>query len=305
MKYNYFYGQYFKIKYMIFILLFFNYACDSENCLMKRHNFYLIALPKEEPSEKLSGLYKYDYNLILETDPLNQDDNYHMMFSVSFPINVNIELSPEIIYKFESKRRFCIRDLIREKNGRQNNINGKLSEYNSEIQILQNIWIKIEKVLLFKEMELYERKNKFFLLTNLNEKDINQKKYIFMKKMSKSVENQFFQIIRVNLNNKLEGEDCKNEENQSVLKIGTEFTVQEINSGDDSMLREGITYETFASDEAEVKSYRFENIENLVCLNYIDQKYEYKCFSNSNNKLNIINLINKSNIKSDIGIEIK
>ena len=305
MKYNYFYGQHFKIKYMIFILLFFNYSCDSENCLMKRHNFYLIALPKEEHSEKLSGLYKYDYNLILETDPLSENDNYHMMFSVSFPINVNIELSPEIIYKFESKRRFCIRDLIREKNGRQNNINGKLSEYNSEIQILQNIWIKIEKVLLFKEMELYERKNKFFLLTNLNEKDINQKKYIFMKKMSKSVENQFFQIIRVNLNNKLEGEDCKNEENQSVLKIGTEFTVQEINSGDDSMLREGITYETFASDEAEVKSYRFENIENLVCLNYIDQKYEYKCFSNSNNKLNIINLINKSNIKSDIGIEIK
>lgn len=144
------------------------------------------------------------------------------------------------------------------------------------------------------------------MLTNLNEKDINKKKYIFMKKMSKSVENQFFQIIRVNINNKLEGEDCKNGENQIVLKIGTEFTVQEINSGDDSMLREGKTYETFASsDETEVKSYRFENIENLVCLNYIDKKYEYKCFSNSNNKLKIINLINKSNIKSDIGIGIK
>jgi len=262
---------------------------------MKKHNFYLIALSKEGRSENLSGLNKYDYNLILETDPLSENDNYHMMFSVSFPINVNIELSPEIIYKFESKRRFCIRDLIRAKDGRQNNINGKLSEYNSEIQILQNIWVKIEKVLLFKDMELYERKNKFFLLTEFNEKEINQKKYFFMKKMSKSVENQFFQIIRVNINNKLEGDDCKNAENQSVLKIGTEFTVQEINSGDDSMLREGRTYETFASsDETEVKSYRFENIENFVCLNYIDKKYEYKCFSNSNNNLNNIN---KNNIK--------
>ena len=302
MKYTYFYGQNSRLKIITFILLFFCYTC--ENCLMKKHNFYLIALPKEEHSVNLTGLNKYDYNLILETDPLSENDNYHMMFSVSFPINVNIELSPEIIYKFESKRRFCIRDLIREKDGRQNNINGKLSEYNSEIQILQNIWIKIEKVLLFKEMELYERRNKFFLLTELNEKELNKKKYIFMKKMCKSVENQFFQIIRVNINNKLEGDDCKNEENQSVLKIGTEFTVQEINSGDDSMLREGRTYETFAtSDEAEVKSYRFENIENLVCLNYIDNKYEYKCFSNTNNNLNIINLINKSNIKSEIEIK--
>ena len=294
MKYIYFYNQNFKLKYITFILLFFCYTCQK--CLMKRHNFYLIALTKGENSEKLSGLNKYDYNLILETDPLSQNDNYHMMLSVSFPINVNIELSSEIIYKFESKRRFCIKDLIKEKDGRQNNIDGKLSEYNSEIQILQHIWIKIEKVLLFKEMELFERKNKFFLLTDLNDKEINKKKYFFMKKMSKSVENQFFQIIRVNLNNKLEGEDCKNEENQSVLKIGTEFTVNEINSGDDSMLREGKTYETFASDETEVKSYRFENIENLVCLNYIEQKYEYKCFSNSNNKLDIINLIQKSNI---------
>ena len=302
MKYIYFYGKNFKLRYIIFIILLFCYTC--ENCLMKKHNFYLIALSKEGQSENLSGLNKYDYNLILETDPLSENDNYHMMFSVSFPININIELSQEIIYKFESKRRFCIRDLIREKNGRLNNINGKLSEYNSEIQILQNIWIKIEKVLLFKEMELYERKNKFFLLTNLNENEISKKKYIFMKKMSKTVENQFFQIIRVNINNKLEGQDCKNEENQIVLKIGTEFTVQEINSGDDSMLREGKTYETFASsDETEVKSYRFENIENLVCLNYIDKKYEYKCFSNSNNKLKIMNLINKSNIKSEIEIK--
>lgn len=288
MKHIYFYVQNFKLRYTIFFALFFCYSC--ENCLMKKHNFYLIALSKEGHSENLSGLNKYDYNLILETDPLSENDNYHMMFSVSFPINVNIELSPEIIYKFESKRRFCIRDLIREKNGRQNNINGKLSEYNSEIQILQNIWIKIEKVLLFKEMELYERKNKFYLLTEFNENEISQKKYFFMKKMSKSVENQFFQIIKVNINNKLEGGDCKNAENQSVLKIGTEFTVQEINNGDDSMLREGRTYETFASsDETEVKSYRFENIENFVCLNYIDKKYEYKCFSNSNNNLNIIN----------------
>ena len=273
------------LKYILFLLLFFCYSC--QNCLMKRYNFYLIPLLKEKNSEKLYGLHKYDYNLIFETDPLNENDNYHMIFLISFPININIELSTEIIYKFETKRRFCIKDLIKESDGKLNNLEGKLSEYNSEIQILQNIWIKIEKILLFKDVDSNEKRNKYFLLTEYIEKEKNNKKYLLIKKMKKTIEKQFFQIIRVNINRELEKVDCKNDED--ILKIGTEFTIQEIFNGDDSMLREGRTYKTFAaSDETEVKSYNFENIENLICLIYEDKKYFNKFFfssSNSNNKI--------------------
>lgn len=267
------------IKYIIFLLLFFSYSC--QNCLMKYHNFYLIPLLKEENSENVYGLHKYEYNLILETDPLNGSDNYFMMFLISFPINVNIELSTEIIYKFESKRKFCLKDLIKESSGRQSNIQGKLSEYNSEIQILETVWIKIEKTLLNKDVGSYEKKNKYFLMTEFNEKEKNKKKYILMKKMNRYAERQFFQIIRVNLDIKLENSDCLNDENQ--LNIGTEFTIQEINKGDDSMLREGINYEAYAIDNTDIKSFNFNNIENLVCLIYEERKYGNKCFSSNSN----------------------
>ena len=134
--------------------------------IIKAHNFYLIPLVKEgENTDNSYGLHKYNYNLILETDPLSQSDNFIMMFLIMFPINVNIELSPEIIYKFESTSKFCLNNLVKESKGRQSNIQGKLSEYNSEIQILEKIWIKIEKVLLLKTISPYEAKNNYFLLT--------------------------------------------------------------------------------------------------------------------------------------------
>ena len=118
-------------------------------------------------------------------------------------------------------------------------------------------------------------------MTEFNEKEKNKKKYILMKKMNRYAERQFFQIIRVNLDIKLENSDCLNDENQ--LNIGTEFTIQEINKGDDSMLREGINYEAYAIDNTDIKSFNFNNIENLVCLIYEERKYGNKCFSSNSN----------------------
>ena len=288
------------IKYLIYFLLFLSYSC--QNCLIKLHNFYLIPIVKEEEnSDNSYGLHKYNYNLILETNPLNPSDNFIMMFLISFPINVNIELSPEIIYKFESTRKFCLKDLTKESIGRQTNIQGKLSEYNSEIQILERIWIKIEKVLLYKTIDSYEKKNKYYLLTEFYEKDKN-KKFLLMKKMSKNIEKQFFQIVRINIDIKLQNKDCSNEE--SHLNIGTEFTIQEINQGDDSMLREGINYEAYSIESSGVQSYNFKNIENLICLIYENQNYGNKCFTsstNSNNKKKKIwNNIDNNNVDKDI-----
>lgn len=268
----------FLLKYIIFYIFIFSISC--QNCLMKEHNFYLIPLIKENKIDNLTGLHKYDYYLILKTDPLNENnnDNYHMVFLISFPININIELSTEIIYKFESTRKFCIKDLIKSSAGKQSNIQGKISEYNSGFQILEAIWIKVEKILLYKEVLSYERQTKFFLLTEFYEKDKNKKKYLLMKKMSNSVSKQIFQIIRVNIDSELESNQCLNEE--EYIKIGTEFTIQHINSGEDSMLREGLTYETFTSDKVYKIIY---NIENLICLIYENKLYNDKCFSSNTN----------------------
>ena len=277
----------FLFKYIIFLFLIFSISC--QNCLMKEHNFYLIPLIKENNSNNLYGLHKYDYILILETDPLSENDNYHMVFEVTFPINVNIELSTEIIYKFESTRKFCIKDLTKKSVGRQSNIQGKLSEYNSEIQILEKIWIKIEEVKLYRDVPSNEKKdNIFFLLSEFYEKEKNKKKYILMKKMNNSGEKQFYQIVRVNIDNENGNVDCLNDENQ--FKIGTEINIRQIDSDEDSILREGLEYDAFI----EKKPITINNIGNLICLIYENKEYVNKCFSsNSNTKNN--NKINKNN----------
>ena len=64
------------------------------------------------------------------------------------------------------------------------------------------------------------------------------------------------------------------------MNIGTEFTVQDP-TNNDFILREGITYETFAFDGTDRQTYTFEKIENLICLNYQGKKYLGKCFENS------------------------
>lgn len=99
-----------------------------------------------------------------------------------------------------------------------------------------------------------------------------------MKKINNNEDKQFFQIIRVNINNKENSVDCLN--NNVILEIGTEFTIQEINVGDDFVLREGFVYETFASDGSIIKSYIFKQTQNLVCLLYENKNYGNKCFSN-------------------------
>ena len=269
----------FGMRILIYLLLFL--SCSCENCLITNHNFYLIPLIKKNIVENLKGLHKNDYYLILKTEPLSKSDNYFIMFEITFPINVNIELSTEIIYKFESIKKFCLLDLNKTSVGRQSNIQGRLSEYNTEIQILESIWIKIEKVLLIEKVG-FELFNKYILLTEFKESDEN-KKYILMKKMSNSINKQFFQIIRVIINKKSANIDCLNDENN--LPIGTEFTIKEVNKGDDSMLREGFNYLAYIGDD-DTDNYIFNNVENLICLFYEMLTFGNKCFSSDNNMNN-------------------
>ena len=214
---------------------------------------------------------KYNYSLILESNPYSENDNYNLVFSVSFPVNINIELSPEIVYKFFSSKKFCIKDLV---NKNQENIVGKIIEYNSGIQILKNVWMKIIDVNLFQEAK-YNDKRKIYFFLGENSVRTN-KKYLFLKRMNK-INFQFsFQIVRVSITN----------ENEQLKKMekGTEFAVQDP-STDDFILREGFTYEAFASDGSTMQPYKFEYIENLICLNYQGKNYLRKCFDeNDENK---------------------
>ena len=240
---------------------------------LQKITFYLIALRKNGYPSNSVGLNKYDYYLILQTNPYNNNDIYHLEFQITFPININIELSPEILYKFFATKKFCINDII---SGRQTNLVGKIIEVNSGMDILTKVWMKIEKNILFKEINFNERKKIFYYLGESNQK------YLFLKKMSKDIINQSFQIVRLSLRG-------GNDDDLKKLKIGTEFTIQD--SGlDDFNLREGLVYEVFAFDGDERQNFQFDNIENLICFYYKGKYYDKKCFDNSstNKKLEYI-----------------
>ena len=258
--------SYFQI-FLIYILL---QICSCQSCKFVEHNFYLIALKKNQTNSV--GLNKYDYNLILETNPNNGNDIYHLEFSITFPININIELSPEILYKFISSKKFCIKDII---DGKQSNLVGKLIEANSEMQILGKVWMKIDKLILYKEINMNEKKRIFYYLGESNQK------YLFIKKMNKNIVTQSFQITRLSIKGG-ETDDLKK------LKIGTEFTVKDTSLDvDEFILRDGLTYEVFASDGDNIQNYKFENVENLICFLFNGKNIYKKCFDNSNTNTKI------------------
>ena len=261
--------------FFIFLLIIF--LCKSifnQNCEMIFHNFYLLPLIKEfnNGTIPLKGLQKYDYLLILKTEPKNID-KYHIVLNVSFPININIELSNEIIYNFISLEKFCINDL--EIEGKYVNILGQLSEYSTTNKILERVWIKVEKILLYKELE-YNNNNKIYYLLSNYTIDRSDKEYILMKKMSKDG-NQIFQIVAMNIiknENELKNNYLCEEEPyiKNELSIGDELTL--ILRFGDEKLRENLDYSAFVKSS---KSYIIKSVRNLLCITYNLNKYDGKC----------------------------
>ena len=129
--------------------------------------------------------------------------------------------------------------------------------------------MKIIDVNLLQEMIENDRRKIYYLL-GLNIEKSNKKYYLFLKKMNLNSQKQSYQIARVSISN-------LNEQ----LKNGTEFSIQD-QSIDDFILRDGITYETFADDGTTKQSYKFENVENLICLNYQGKTFLGKCFDDKN-----------------------
>ena len=259
------------LKYFLLLTNLISLIC-SKNCDMKIHNFFLLPLEKYNVTGNLVGLKKYDYMLILKPEPLSQNENLHLVLNISFPININIDLSNEIIYSFASLEKFCIEDVLKKDKGKYENLVGTLSEYSTENLILERIWIKVENMLFIEEIsEKRPEKNIFYLLTNYTGliTDIN-KKYILMKKMTKSIQPQYFQIVSVNIKKegqKLNNYFCENNPNAEYeLSIGNELSTL----NNDEKLRENNHYNVFS----EGKNYILSNVHNFVCLIYSGNKYE-------------------------------
>ena len=261
--------MYFLIKYILLIFLFKNVY--NRNCEMKTHNFFLLPINKTNYNESLDlkGLEKFDYMLILKTEPRN-DDNYHVVLNVTFPINVNIDLSSEIIYKFVSREKFCISDLRARK---YINIYGELSEYDTENKIFQHIWVKIESIMLDKEVEFIKNQN-YYLLKNFSLNDNKNEKYILMKKISHE-EKQTFQIIYASItpDNSVMDQNylCEvDSELENELSIGDEITTW---IGVDR-IRDSNVYDVVDKNK---KKYILANVQNLVCIYYSLDNYDNKC----------------------------
>lgn len=243
----------------------------NKNCDMKIHNFFLLPLEKYNISENLIGLKKYDYMLILKPQPSSESENLHLVLNISFPININIDLSNEIIYSFVSLEKFCLEDILKKDKGKYENLVGTLSEYNTENLILERIWIKVENILFNEEIsEKRQEKNMFYLLTNYTgiNTDIN-KKCILMKKMTKTILPQFFQIVSANIlkeRPKLNNYFCENSPNvENELSIGDEL----LTLSNDEKLRENNSCNVFSRE----KNYILSNVHNFICLIYSENKY--------------------------------
>ena len=247
----------------------------NENCNMKTHNFYLLPIEKKSSNNTIEfqGLKKYNYILILKTEP-NDVDKYHIVLDVSFPINVNIELSNEIIYCFNSLEKFCINDL--EKEGKYINILGKLYEYSTENNILERIWIKIDKILLYKNLESNTNRI-YYLLSNYSEFDDNNKKYILMKKMDiETSASQNFQIVSVNiLKDQVQSNNdylCAIKNNyMNDLSIGDELTI--FMTLNDDKLRDNFEYFVYVKNT----KYKLSNVNIFLCKIYDKDKYNGNC----------------------------
>lgn len=267
--------MYFFLKYFLLLIFLFK-PIYNENCKMRYHQFFLLPLEKEKTDESLNlkGLEKFNYILILKTEPRNDDDdNYHLVLNVTFPININIDLSEEIMYNFTSLEKFCLSDL---RSRKYINIVGKLSEYETENTILNRIWIKSEDIIL--DQEVNKNKNQNFYVLNIVKKIDNEgksfQKFLLMKKISADTKIQYFQIIYSSITKKNTDENnylCEVDPNDvNELSIGDELTIL----AGEERLRDNSSCEVY---DANKKKYHLLNVQNLVCLTYKINEPDQKC----------------------------
>jgi hypothetical protein len=232
---------------------------------MEKHKFFLLPL-KSEGNDRKEGLEKYDYMLILKTTPL-ENDKYHLILNVTFPVNLFIDLSDEILYSFDSVEKFCLLDLAKQK-GRYVNILGTIYDHLTKNIILEKIWIKVENILLFGEVGTgVDSRINYYILTNFKESDNESKKYFLMKKMYSGI-HQNFQIVSASMKRESQQKNAKDnfycennlKEKENDLNIGDEISI----IGFDDKLRETSRYDAFTKD----KKFILSDVHNFICIKY-------------------------------------
>ena len=249
-------------KFILFLSLIQIYKL-SDICKFADHNFYLLPINKTYGGgsiTEIKGLNKYDYYLILESNPFDEDNEYQYIFNVSFPVNVNIDLNLDMLYKFYSSRKFCINDVVE---GKQENIVGKLYEYNSEIKIFERIWMKNEEVFFKENIEGYGEKNYYYMGKNNN-------KHLLLKKVNRG--KSYNQLVRIDIT-PLSSDSQKYLEQ---IEIGNIFSV----ITDENIMREGNSFSAIKHDDSNT-NFTFTNIENLICYYYESKTVRGKCFDSS------------------------
>lgn len=245
--------------------------------ICKRGNHTMYLLPQNEKGEGDVGLKAKRYYMFLQTDYL-EDNNVYLMMNVSFPINVNIDLSSEIGYSFTPLHRFCLNDVL---HGRMVNIVGKLKEFNTDYDILQSIWIKIENIIYNKNYKESGQLDQFLLMTRYIYG--NNSKVIFMKSINR-FKNTFFQLVRGDLTNEnpstcsqITNSDKIKDVEDVIFEIGTEASITNMNVQTD-MIMENNIYRVLIKHKESIYELRLSNITNLVCREWDEFNYNKKCF---------------------------
>lgn len=264
---------------IIFSFAVVNARLDEEDkdCRRAKHEFLVTLEPN--PSSDLKGLGKYTYTFFFLSS-LKTVGEYQIAFEGSFPVNVNVELSPDIIYSFQSTYTLCLNDVFKE---RQVTLLGDLKEYRSNNVVLNEIWIKIGKVLFSHQIyseDTQATKSQFFLMTPYT----SNLEVLLMKVLNQNnagKNEQFFQIVKSTITEYNNNGEKEKSSEFTGIPIGTKITFQ-LEKKNPS-LKEGQSYIAYTTIGGSIKYFNFNVVLNYVCKYWNEKEGKFNLDEESKN----------------------
>jgi hypothetical protein len=245
-----------KVYLVIFLTVCTSFILsENQACREGTHTMYVALTTLTNSS--LKGLKKFSYTFFL-LPSFEQINNFHLVFEAHFPVNINIELSPEILYVFQPLYNFCLNDLL---NNRQKTLIGNLEELKTKSSILTGIWIEIDEILYKEEIKKEMLDITKYLL--MSKYQSSNSEVLIMKHLTLSDSNSYFQIVRARITEK----DNVNSLLHDELEVGTQIMMTLDSDKSNVILQEKQVYTGLISDKSSrLKRFIFDNIINFVCL---------------------------------------
>lgn len=245
-----------KVSFYIFLSFLSSYVfSDIKTCREANHTMY-VALTAITDKHSLEGLEKFSYTFFL-LPSFSSLNNFHLSFKAHFPINVNVDLSPDVLYVFQPIYHFCLNDLF---NNRQKTILGNLGEHKTNSSILTGIWIEIDEILYNKEFQDEKPDmTKYLLMSNYQ---FSNTEVLIMKYLTTNPTTSYFQIVRARITEKDSNELVTNDG----IEIGTPIIIFADSDKSNVILQEKQIYSGFIYVQTSLKTFLFDNIVNFVCL---------------------------------------